>query len=108
MLINRACVGKRSGLAIDIVRRTKLSVDRARIATTNTMAAAGPSPPNRVAHMNVERVRHEREALPHRDIESPVRWRYPRAPSRGLGAGAELELPAARHPAPRVRFNPRS
>jgi hypothetical protein len=81
VLINRAYVGKRSRRAIGIVRGTKLSIDRARIAAGNTMATAGPSPPNRVAHMNVERIRHKREALSHRDIENPVRWHF-RAPPR--------------------------
>src|SRR5713101_6389829 len=57
VLINRAYVGKRSRRAIGIVRGTKLSIDRTRIAAGNTMATAGPSPPNRVAHMNVECVR---------------------------------------------------
>jgi hypothetical protein len=95
LLINCAGVGKRSHLAIRIVRRTKLPVDSARIAAGNTMATAGPSPPNRVAHMNVEFVRRKCEALPDRDIESPM-GRATRARRRGLGTSAESELAAGR------------
>ena len=73
VLVNRTCVGKRPCLAIGVVRRTKLSIDRTRIAAADTMAAAGPGPPNRVANMNIERVRRKREALPHRDIENSRR-----------------------------------
>ncbi len=83
----------------------KLSIDRARIAAGNTVVTAGPGPSNRVAHMNVERVRHKREALSHRDSKSPVRRRHLRTPPRVLGASVESELAAARRLVLHVRFD---
>lgn len=38
VLLNSACVGKRPRLAIGLVRRTKSSIDRTRIAAANAMA----------------------------------------------------------------------
>jgi hypothetical protein len=40
--------------------------------------------------MNIGRVRDKREALPHRDIENPGRWRHLRAPTRGVGRGHKV------------------
>jgi hypothetical protein len=83
-LVNRACVGKSSRLAVSIVRRTKLSIDRARIAPADTMTAASPGPPNCVARVDGNFVRHKREPLPHCDIESPAV--APQGAVVGLGA----------------------
>jgi hypothetical protein len=49
VLINGACIGKNSPVAVRIIRRTKLAIRFARRAAGNTVTAAHPSPPNCVA-----------------------------------------------------------
>src|SRR5882724_2271175 len=77
VFINRAYVGKNSRGAVRIVRGTKLRIDKARRAAADTVAALGPCPPYRVAHRDVDCVRHKHiAALSHRHIEylAAARW----------------------------------
>lgn len=84
VLINRACVGKNSRLAVGIIRGTKLPIGRARHAAGDTVATTGPGPSHRVARRDVEHVRHKLKALPDRHIENLTvsRWHA----VRGLSA----------------------
>ena len=77
VLVHRPKVGKDSLVAVRIVRRTKLFIRRAGIAAGDTVAVLGPCLAHRVAHEDVDRVRHKHIAtLPHCHIENltAARW----------------------------------
>jgi hypothetical protein len=77
VLINEACIAECPRLTVRIIRRTKLSIDGARHATGDAVAAGGPGPPHRVADRDVDRVRNKYEAaLSHRYVEDLIanRW----------------------------------
>src|SRR5262249_46240269 len=71
--VNKALAGSHARGAVRVSRRTELPIRYAGrgIATGDTVAALGPSPPHRVAHRDVDCVRHKHiAALSHRDIEN--------------------------------------
>src|SRR4029453_3731026 len=77
VLINRALVGKDSLIAVQVIRGTILSIDDARIAAGDTVAALSPGPSHRVACRDVDFVRYKHiAALPHGHIEdlAATRW----------------------------------
>ena len=55
----------------------KLPIGNARSSAADTVAAANPGPPHRIANEDVEHVRHKLKALPYRHIENLAgsRWR---------------------------------
>ena len=77
VLVDGALTGKDSLVAVHVIRGTKLSIDGARRAAGDAVAAAGPGPPHRVADRDVDCVRHKHEAaLSHCYIEdlTATRW----------------------------------
>src|SRR5436305_11836136 len=71
VLVHRPKVGKDSLVAVRIVRRTKLLIRRAGIAAGDTVAVLGPCPAHRVAHEDLDRVRHQHIAtLPNCHLEN--------------------------------------
>jgi len=56
VLVNSACIGKDSCVAIHVVRRTKFAIGSARGAAGNTVVIAAPGPSHCVAHRNGDRV----------------------------------------------------
>jgi hypothetical protein len=76
VLINGACVGKGPSCTVGVIRGTKLPIGRARIAASNTVAAARPCPPHCIARRDIECVWHERETLSHRHVKNLARSRW--------------------------------
>src|SRR5262249_820072 len=76
--INKTLAGSHACGAVRVIRRTKLPIRYAGrgVATGDTVAALRPGPPHRVAHRDVDCVRHKHiAALPHRNIENLTRGR---------------------------------
>ena len=100
VLVDRPCAGKDSQVAVHIVRRTILSIGRARIAARDAVAASGPSPPYRIAHQDVNCVRHKHQAaLPHRYVYNLTSTRWHTAYGRSAvlihnmnGVGGRMRL----------------
>ena len=83
VLVDRPCAGKDSQVAVHIIRGTILSIGCARIAARDAVAASGPSPPYRIAHRDVNCVRHKHQAaLPDRYIYNLTSTRWHTAHSR--------------------------
>jgi len=60
-LIHEPCVVKNCRLTVHVIRRTKLPIGDAGLATGNAVRIAGPRPAHSVAHADVDGIRHESE-----------------------------------------------
>ena len=65
-LIHEPCVVKDSGVTVHVIRRTKLPIGDAGLATGNTVKIAGPGPAHSVAHADVDGIRHKTEFVSYR------------------------------------------
>jgi hypothetical protein len=63
VLINESVVGKSSLVAVHIIRGTKLSIDYARIATGDAVAATKPGPSNGITDRDICCRRRERQTI---------------------------------------------
>ena len=71
VFINELVVGKSSGVAVRIIRGTKLPIDGARIAAGDTVAVTKPGPSNGIADRDICCGRRKRETIcPYRNIEN--------------------------------------
>jgi hypothetical protein len=76
VLVDCTCVGKGPSCTVGVIRGTKLPIGRARIAASNTVAAARPCPPHCIARRDIECVWHERETVSHRHVKNLARSRW--------------------------------
>ena len=60
-LIHEPCVVKDAGFAVHVIRRTKLPIGEAGLATGDTVEIALPGPAHGVAHADVDGIRHKTE-----------------------------------------------
>jgi hypothetical protein len=77
VLINESVVGKGSRTAVGIIRGTKLSIDGARIAAADAVAATKPGPSNGITNRDICCGRREGETIyPDRNVEDLARTRW--------------------------------
>src|SRR4029077_14875098 len=65
-LIHEPCFVKNSHITVHVIRRTKLAIGDAGLATGNAVRIAGPSPAHSVAHADVDGIRHKGEFVSYR------------------------------------------
>ena len=77
VFINESVVGKSSRIAVRIVRRTKLSIDGARISAGDAVAVTKPRPSNGITDRDICCGRRERETIhPNRNLKDLARTRW--------------------------------